>query len=99
MLLHNPLEFASHSIPARGDSLSLQQSQFGSFDESKSCSAISDSLQLHRLYSPWNSLGQDIGVGSLFLLQGIFLRDQIQSPALQAVSLPTELGLIHFAVQ
>ena len=24
------------------------------------------------LYSPWNSLGQDTGAGSLFLLQGIF---------------------------
>ena len=67
--------------------------------ESENGSVVSDSLRLHRLYSPWNSLGQDIGVGSLFLLQGIFLRDQIQSPALQAVSVPTELGLIHFAVQ
>ena len=32
----------------------------------------SDSLQPHRLYSPWNSLGQNTGVGSLSLLQGIF---------------------------
>ena len=31
------------------------------------------SLQLHELYSPWNSPGQDTGVGSLSLLQGIFL--------------------------
>ena len=29
-------------------------------------------LQPHGLYSPWNSLGQDTGVGSLSLLQGIF---------------------------
>ena len=27
----------------------------------------------HRLYSPWNSPGQNTGVGSLSLLQGIFL--------------------------
>ena len=27
---------------------------------------------LHGLYSPWNSPGQNTGVGSLFLLQGIF---------------------------
>ena len=27
---------------------------------------------LHGLYSPWNSLGQNTGVGSLSLLQGIF---------------------------
>ena len=39
---------------------------------SESCSVVSDSLQPHGLYSPWNSLGQNTGVGSLSLLQGIF---------------------------
>ena len=34
---------------------------------------VSDSLQNHELYSPWNSPGQNTGVGSLSLLQGIFL--------------------------
>ena len=29
-------------------------------------------LRPHGLYSPWNSLGQNTGVGSLSLLQGIF---------------------------
>ena len=29
-------------------------------------------LRPHRLYSPWNSQGQNTGVGSLSLLQGIF---------------------------
>ena len=29
-------------------------------------------LQPHGLYSPWNSPGQNTGVGSCFLLQGIF---------------------------
>ena len=38
--------------------------------ESESCSVVSDSLQPHGLYSPWNSPGQNTGVGSL--LQGIF---------------------------
>ena len=33
---------------------------------------MSDSLQPHGLYSPWNSPGQTTGVGSLSLLQGIF---------------------------
>ena len=33
---------------------------------------MSDSLRPHGLYSPWNSLGQNTGVGSLSLLQGIF---------------------------
>ena len=33
---------------------------------------MSDSLRPCGLYSPWNSLGQNTGVGSLSLLQGIF---------------------------
>ena len=33
---------------------------------------MSDSLRPHGLHSPWNSPGQNTGVGSLFLLQGIF---------------------------
>ena len=33
---------------------------------------MSSSLRSHGLYSSWNSLGQNTGVGSLSLLQGIF---------------------------
>ena len=33
---------------------------------------MSDCLRPHGLYSPWNSPGQNTGVGSLSLLQGIF---------------------------
>ena len=40
--------------------------------ESESHSVMSDSLQPHGLYSPWNSPGQNTGVGSHSLLQGIF---------------------------
>ena len=40
--------------------------------ESKCCSVISDSLRPYGLYSSWNSLGQNTGMGSLSLLQGIF---------------------------
>ena len=40
--------------------------------ESGSHSVRSYSLQPHGLYSPWNSPGQNTGVGSLSLLQGIF---------------------------
>ena len=39
---------------------------------SESHSIVSNSLLLHGLYSPWNSPGQNTGVGSLSLLQGIF---------------------------
>ena len=41
--------------------------------ESESHSVVSDSLWLHGLYSPWNSPGQNTGVGSLTLLQGILI--------------------------
>ena len=40
--------------------------------ESESGSVVSDSLQPHGLYSPWNSPGQNTGVGCHSLLQGIF---------------------------
>ena len=38
----------------------------------ESGSVVSNSLQLHGLYSPWNSPDQNTGVGGLSLLQGIF---------------------------
>ena len=38
----------------------------------ESCSVRTDSLWLHGLYSPRNSPGQNTGVGSFSLLQGIF---------------------------
>ena len=40
--------------------------------ERESCSVMSDSLWPRGLYSPWNSPGQNTGVGSLSLLRGIF---------------------------
>ena len=40
--------------------------------ESEGHSVMSGSLRPHGLYSPWNSPGQNTGVGSLSLLQGIF---------------------------
>ena len=39
---------------------------------SESCSVMSECLQSLGLYSPWNSPGQNTGVGSCSLLQGIF---------------------------
>ena len=39
---------------------------------SESRSVVSDSLRRHGLYSPWNSPGQNTGVGSHSLPQGIF---------------------------
>ena len=39
---------------------------------SESRSVVSDSLRPHGLYSPWNSLDQNTGVGSFSLFQVIF---------------------------
>ena len=38
----------------------------------ESHSVVSDSLHPHKLYNPWNSPGQNTGVGSGSLLQGLF---------------------------
>ena len=40
--------------------------------ERESHSVMSDSVRPHSLYSPWNSPGQNTGVGSCSFLQGIF---------------------------
>ena len=39
--------------------------------ENESRSVVSNSLQPHGLYNPWNSPGQNTGAGGLSLLQGI----------------------------
>ena len=53
---------------------------------------MSNSLQPHGLYGPWNSLGQNTGVDALFLLQGNIPTQGLNpSPALQTDSLPAEL--------
>ena len=49
---------------------------------SESHSVVSDSLQPHWLYSPWNSPGQNTGVNSVFLLQKIFFPTQGSNPGL-----------------
>ena len=52
---------------------------------SESHSVVSDSLQPHRLYSPWDSPGQNTGVGSLFLLQGIFQTQELNGCLLHCI--------------
>ena len=44
---------------------------------SEHCSVVFNSLWPHGVYSPWKSPGQDTGVGSLSLLQGIFLTQEL----------------------
>ena len=47
-------------------------------NEIENHSVVSDSLLPHGLYSPWNSPGQNTGVDSHSLLQGIFLTQIVQ---------------------
>ena len=52
---------------------------------------MSNSLRPNGLYSPWDSPGQNPGVGSLTLLQGIFNPGiEPRSPTLQADFLAAE---------
>ena len=52
---------------------------------------MSDFLRPHGLYNPWNSPGQNTGVGRCSLFRGSSQsRDQPSSPALQVDSLPAE---------
>ena len=44
---------------------------------SESRSVVSSSLWPHGLYSPWNSLGQNTGVGNCSLIQGIFPTERL----------------------
>ena len=44
----------------------------GPIKKSESHSVMSDSLQPHGLYNPWNSPGQNPGEGDFSLFQGIF---------------------------
>ena len=45
--------------------------------KSESYSVVSDSLQPHGQYSPWNCPGQNTGVGNLSLLQWIVLTQEL----------------------
>ena len=64
--VHNPSRKAIASFPRWGFT------SFVSGLKSESFSVVSNSLWPHGLYNPWNSPGQNTGVGSLSLLQGIF---------------------------
>ena len=53
---------------------------------------MSYSLQLHGLYSLWNSPGKNAGVGSLSLLQGIFLTQELNQGLLHCRQILYQLG-------
>ena len=71
---HSHTDGAAHQAPL-STALPRQECVF-------SHSVVSDSLRPHGLYSPWNSPGQNTGVGSLSLLQGIFLTQELNQDLL-----------------
>ena len=58
---------------------------------SESRSVVSDSLRPHGLYSPWNSPGQNTGMGIPFSGDLPNPGIEARSPAFQADSLPAKL--------
>ena len=64
--------------------LGLQYMNLSEWVRSESRSVMPDSLQHHGLYSPWNSPGQNTGMASLSLPQGIFPTQE------------SKLGLLHY---
>ena len=60
--------------------------------ESESPSVVSDSLWPHGLYNPWDSPGQNTGVGSLYLLQGIFPTQGLNPGVLHCRQFPYHLS-------
>ena len=62
----------SYGCMAETNIVKQYSSNFKRKSESESRSVVYDSLRPHELYSPWNSPGQNAGVGSHSLLGGIF---------------------------
>ena len=75
------IEYVECIKPVHTDVNSFWSLKWSNRELSESCSAVFDSLRPHGLYSPWNSPGRNTGVGSLSLLQEIFLT-QGSSPGL-----------------
>ena len=60
--------------------------------ESESGSVVSDSLRPHGLSLPWNSPGQNTGVGNRSLLQGIFPTQGLNPGLLHCRWIPYQLS-------
>ena len=64
---------SSECLAMSGNNMSQQEGMLlASTVKGESRSVVSDSLHPHGPYTPWNSPGQNTGVGGLSLLQGIF---------------------------
>ena len=60
---------------------------------------MSDSLLPHGLYSPWNSPGQNAGVGSRSLLQGIFPTQELNPGLLHCRQIPVIGYIINMCMK
>ena len=58
---------------------------------------MSDSLQHHGLYNPWNSPGQNTGMGSLSLLQWIFLTQELNRGLLHCRQILYQLSYHNYS--
>ena len=63
--------------------------------ESENHSVVSNSLQPHGLYSLWNSLGQNTGVGGCLLLQGIFPTQGLKPGVLHCRQILYQLSYLY----
>ena len=75
----NSLTWVGKPVKASEIKWNVQRELLQSTASSESRSVVSDSLQLHGLYSSWNSLGQNTGMGSRSLLQGILQTQESNS--------------------
>ena len=66
------------------------------WSQSESCSVVSDSVWPHGLYSPWNSPGQNTGVGGLFPKSFLGIRYCIMVRCLMCVCQVMLDGLVLF---
>ena len=66
------LDHLQVALFSQGTLITITFLSFNHIKISESYSVVSNSLRLHGLYSPWNSPGQNTGVGSLSLLQKTF---------------------------
>ena len=70
--LHGQRSLSDYSTRGHQESDTTERLSTRTQIENETWSVLSDSLQPHGLYNPWNSPGQNTGMGSLSLLQGIF---------------------------
>ena len=65
-------EFTTRSWKLKPSEWMFDETTMSNEEESESHSVVSSSFEHHGLYSPWNSPGQNTGICSLSLFQGIF---------------------------